>query len=152
MLNASLGGAPASWDVRLGGASAPLFGSLGGAAGRFDFDRATSDSHWSWGCSTAFYVKLSSPTSSLFAWRPLYLHFILGLRVLVLLFGPLVFVGIALPVCVLLMTRFLGLVPHVTSDQILNWTLKNLFHFSSSTAQQDSFVLLNVCLILYLFT
>ena len=37
-------GSSASRDVRLGGASAPMVGSLGGAAGRFDFERATSDS------------------------------------------------------------------------------------------------------------
>ena len=44
LLNVSHGGAPASRDVRLGGASAPSVGSLGGAAGRFDFERSTSDS------------------------------------------------------------------------------------------------------------
>jgi hypothetical protein len=44
LLNVSHGGAPASRDVRLGGATAPSVGSLGGAVGRFDFERATSDS------------------------------------------------------------------------------------------------------------
>ena len=44
-LNVSHGGAHASRDVRLGGAFAPSVGSLGGAAGRFTFERATSDLH-----------------------------------------------------------------------------------------------------------
>jgi len=73
LLNVSHGGALASRDVRLGGASAPTVGSLGGAAGRFNFERATSD-------STLLYLivyfrfslavaELSLPTS-LLAWRP----------------------------------------------------------------------------------
>ena len=65
------------------------------------------------------YAELSSPP---FYWRggPLFFILILGCLVIVLLFGSLVILCFALLVCVSLMTRFHGLVPHVTSDQILN--------------------------------
>ena len=106
LLNVSHGGALASRDVRLGGASAPSVGSLGGAAGRFDFERATSD-------STLLYLfvyfrfslavaELSLSTFFL-AWRPSTrrsLSFNLYRWVIVLLFGSLVFIYIALLVCV----------------------------------------------------
>jgi hypothetical protein len=73
LLNVSHGGALASRDVRLGGASAPSVGSLGGAAGRFDFERATSDSTLLYlivyFCFSLAVAELSLPTS-LLAWRP----------------------------------------------------------------------------------
>ena len=66
-----------------------------------------------------------------------------------MLFGSLVLICIALFVCVLLTTQFLGLVSHVTTDQVVELDSHHLFLFPSSTALQDSFAFPNVCLILY---
>lgn len=138
-------GSSASRDVRLGGASAPMVGLLGGAAGRFDFERATSDSHSlehsgtlsrlfcyrgsrSWGCST--FLMLSFLCHFCWYGGSFYLYrysWSSRDRIVVRL------VGVSLhrfPCSCFVDDSVSWLSSPCFFDQILNWTLNYLFHFS----------------------